>query len=383
MPLTIPLRRARLAGQLALQASAAAASNDPLAVRELRAWPLREPESGRRYTVLRIETRGGLRGYGEASGIELSGIATAQSLIAGLPASAYEVVARRLAPEPRVAAAVDMALLDILGKAAKAPVFQVLGGPTRNKARALLALPAQSDQSLAGSVRQAVQEGHRAFSVPVTKPEWRNQGREYVLKVKARADAWRAAAGPGADLVLRGDGHLNPGDAASIAAALEKFHLLWFDEPCSLAALGAVRKIAAGNVTPLGFGVNLDHASRFQDLLREDAVDILRPSLALHGVAAIRRIAAIAETYYIAVAPHNAGGPIATAAGLHAAASIPNFFIQEIPHTPSGKDRSMRAEIAGLDLESPSGGFLTLPATPGLGISVNESALEKYRERAA
>ena len=382
MPLTIPLRRARLAGQLALQSATAVASNDSLSVREVRAWPLREPESGRRYTVLRIETRGGMCGYGESSGVELAEIARAQPLVAGLPASAYEVAARRLGPVPRIGAAVDMALLDILGKAAKAPVYQVLGGPTRNKARALLTLTDASDQSLAETVRQAYNEGHRAFSVPVMKPEWRNQGREYVLKVKSRVEALRTSAVPGADLVLRGEGRLTPGDAASIAEALEKFHLLWFDEPCD-AGLGATRKIAAENVTPLGFGATLDRAGRFQDLLREDAIDILRPSLSLHGISAIRRIAAIAEAYYIAVAPHNAGGPIATAAGLHAAASMPNFFIQEVPHCPSGRDRAMRNEIAGLDLETPAGGFLRLPTGAGLGLAVNESALEKYQERAA
>ena len=85
----------------------------------------------------------------------------------------------------------------------------------------------------------------------------------------------------------------------------------------------------------------------------------------------------------MAVAPYHAGGPVGTAAALHLAASLPNFFIQQTPFAEAEADRQMRAEIAGSTLEKVTDGYLSLPTGPGLGVTVNEEALDKYQERAA
>jgi galactonate dehydratase len=98
-------------------------------------------------------------------------------------------------------------------------------------------------------------------------------------------------------------------------------------------------------------------------------------------VSQARRISALAETYYVAIAPFHDGGPIATAAALHLAASLPNFFIQQVPCPAADEDRRMRARLAGASLEVVKDGFLQLPRGPGLGITVDEAALNEYRER--
>jgi galactonate dehydratase len=85
----------------------------------------------------------------------------------------------------------------------------------------------------------------------------------------------------------------------------------------------------------------------------------------------------------VAVAPYHDGGPVATAAALQLAASLPNFFIQQIPFPQAEQDRRMRADLAGASLEVPRDGFLNLPTGPGLGITVNEQTLEKYKEGVA
>ena len=108
----------------------------------------------------------------------------------------------------------------------------------------------------------------------------------------------------------------------------------------------------------------------------------MRPNLALHGVSQIRRIAALAETYYVAVAPFHDGGPLATAAALHLAASLPNFFIQQAPVPANDQDRQMRTAITGVNVEAPVNGFFALPTGPGLGIEINERALDRYKVRA-
>ena len=378
----VALRRARLA---ALQASAAPASaRDPnLEISEITVFPLREPVSRRVYTVVRLRTRSGLTGYGECPGAAPSDVAEASRLASGMPATSYEVLAARLASVGSLGAAVNMALLDIAGKAAKAPAFQVLGGPTRHKARALAPLSGDTDEALIGSMKQASAAGYRAFVAPAPPPSFRNQGQAWALAVRKRLDALREAGGENVDFVLDGNGALVPGDAATAATLLEKFHLLWFDEPCPLVSLAAVKKISEENVTPVGFGRDIRSGVAFQNLLRDDAIDVIRPSISLNGISAIRRMAAIAETYYVAVAPYHDGGPVATAAALHLAASLPNFFIQQIPFPAAEEDRRMRAEICGASLETVKDGFAALPAGPGLGITVNEGALKKYLGGAA
>jgi len=362
-------RRARLQSIVATQVRPAA--GDALAMRNPVAWTIREPEGGRRYTVLRIETRGGLRGYGECAEMSEREFQVIKQAIEGQPATAYEAVWNRLAPAPRMRAAVNMAQIDIAGKACKAPAFQLLGGPTRNKARALAVLEGPA------ALERAQNAGFRAFAVRAPENEWRNAGKAYVQRVGTLMQRMRRATGPDSDFVLDGEGRLVPGDAQSVAAELEPFHLLWFDEPCRVANLGAIRKIAGENVTPLGFGRTVTEPGEFQDLLREDCADILRPDIGVHGISQIRRIAALAEIYYVAVAPFHDGGPIATAAALHLAASIPNFFIQQIPFPAGDKDRLLRRDLAGAGLEQVAQGFAALPTGPGLGIEVNEKVFAR------
>jgi galactonate dehydratase len=376
-------RRARLAALAVPQALAAARTNPQLAMSALQAYPVREPVSKRAYTILKLQTRGGLVGYGECSMVTPAELAQVSAAVRGKEATQFETVRQQLKSAPAsLVAALNMAMLDAAGRSMKAPIYQLLGGPTRNKCRALAPLEGASDTELAASLRRAREAGFKAFMVPTPPVMWRNQGQAFVLAVRRRLDALRQAAGPGTDFVLDGGGSLVPGDAASLAAAFERYHLLWLDEPCATLSLGALKKIAAENVTPLGFGRFIQQPSAFQDLLRDDAIDILRPDISLSGISQIRQMAAIAETYYIAVAPYHNGGPVATAAALQLAASLPNFFIQQIPLPKADEDRNMRAALGG-DVESVKEGFAQLPVAPGLGITVNEKALEEYKERAA
>jgi galactonate dehydratase len=192
----------------------------------------------------------------------------------------------------------------------------------------------------------------------------------------------RKAAGDDVDFVLGGGNRLTPGDASALAADLERFHLLWFDEPCPVTNLSAIAKIANERVVPLGFGASVLQPAVFQDLLRDGLIDVVRPDISVYGILQSRRIAAMAETYYTAVAPHHEGGPVATVAAMHLAASLPNFYIQHIPPCAAA-DRAMRQELLTGYAESVSDGFAALPGGPGLGIQINEQALEKFRERAA
>lgn len=376
----VQLRRMRLGMNSQMSESNLGASESDLAIKDVKTWTLREPVSKRGYTVVKIQTVSGMIGYGECAPLSGAEFAEAKKVITGIPATAFEVTAPLLARFPTARAALNIAMLDVVGKVTKVPIFQLLGGPTRFKARAIMALTGDSESALISSMTRAQGAGFKAFLVPLPLITNRNQGQAYVLATKKRLEALRAAGGEDNDFVLDGGNQLTPGDAQMISAAIERFHVLWFNEPCPPVNLGTFKKIAGENVTPVGIGRHIIEGSEIQNLLREDAVDIIRPDIGLNGISQIRRMAAIAETYYIAVGPTHDGGPIGTAAALHLAASIPNFFIQQIPFPEAEQDRLMRAELTLAPVEIIKEGFAELPIGIGLGITVNEQSLEKYKE---
>jgi galactonate dehydratase len=351
MPNTID-RRMRLRAAFAPQAIATSGEHT---IAEMRWFPVQEPVSGSRYSFLRVKTRSGLTGWGECAETSAHDTKALQQEWLGRSATMYAGIDR----SSPLAGALDMALLDIVGKSCRAPVYRILGGPTRHKVRAF------TDSNAAA---------FSAAGIAVPKPASRNQGKDYENRVLALVKELPEDR----DFVLSGSGSLTAGDAASVARAVEGLHPLWFDEPCSVANAETLRKVSGETVTPLGFGRGITDAGVFQMLLREGLIDVVRPDIAHWGISGARQIATLAEAYYVAIAPHHDGGPVATAAALHLAASVPNFFIQHVPLPADPKDREMRAAIVSGGLETPRDGFLQLPTEPGLGIQVNEAALEKY-----
>ena len=355
----------------------------PDLIRKIDHYTLVEPESSRGYTVLRLETNSGIVGYGECGPGWARNISAAKA-VRWQPATAVEQMRNRLSKFPAIQAGVNMALLDIVGKMAKAPVYQVLGGPTRHKVRVMAPLYGVRQKR---GIRRARAAGHRAFLVEMPTGSPSRERQAFLSNARGMLAELRAEAGEGTDFVLDGRKsgfyRSSPGDAASIAAAMEKERIMWFDEPCPVSNLATLRKVSGETVTPIGLGWNIDRTGPFQDLLREGLVDVLRPDLGRHGVTQIRRLAALAETYYVAVAPSHHLGPIGTAAALHLAASIPNFFILEMPSVRSQQVQRMRDEIVTQPVETVEEGFLKLPTGPGLGVEVNEEAAEKYKEELA
>jgi galactonate dehydratase len=201
-----------------------------------------------------------------------------------------------------------------------------------------------------------------------------------VNAVRARIADARQMAGIGIEIVLDGAGTLTPGDTAFVAKALEPEHIMWLDEPTPVLTNDALAKIADESVVPLGLGRGIHDIAAFQNLLRHNVIDLLRPGLGINSLHKIRRMAAIAETHYVAVAPYHDGGPIGTLAGLHFNAALANSFIQQVPFPASERDAAVRAEITGGPHETATDGFAALINRPGLGVEISDAALGTYSE---
>jgi len=384
------IRQIKLARLAAMTAPPTPASKPQVAIRGVRARAVREPAGGRTYIIVTLETDAGVTGIGETHARPDPRTAVARILeqkenLIGQDALAAETVHQMLAVRNHgrgdlaaVQAAVNVALLDILGKLSKARVYQVVGGPTRQKARAFAHLHGADEASLKTSLERACAAGYKAFQVPLTIPEGPVRGRTFYRETRELLERLRAAGGDDTDFILDCGGRLSTAEAAALGAELEPFHLLWLEEPLAAINERAAAKLSGESVTPVGFGRNVEGNNGFQDLLRLDAIDVLRPDVARAGITQIRKAASLAETYYVAIAPFHRGGPVGTAAALHAAASTANFFIQEVPLPADDRDVEMRRQLAGAAIETVQDGFLALPGGDGLGVTLDEDALKRY-----
>jgi galactonate dehydratase len=342
-----------------------------MTIRRIDAIPVKEPGTGFVYTAIKLETSEGLTGWGEAPTLTPRQLERARAACEGQDPTAYDVLTQRIGTENPACGGVNMALLDVSGKIAKAPVCQLLGGPTRNKVRALTWLPPE------GQLDAALAEGHRAFTVPVRPAAGIVSRPRFVASVVKRFEDLRKTLGEQRDFVADAAASFLSAEAADLAVALEPLHPLWFDRPVRAENTDVLSRISSESAIPVGLGHEFDTLAPLQNLLREGLVDVVRLSLSQMGITPIRRAAAVAETYYVAVAPYvSTGGPIATAAAIQLAASLPNFFIQQVPLV-SGAAQRQREELVGGPIERVKDGYLSLPTKPGLGVEVSEPALRR------
>lgn len=262
-----------------------------------------------------------------------------------------------------VLSGVDMALWDIKGKALGVPVYELLGGPTRNRVR-VYAHARTPDQ-----MREKKAQGFTAFK---TGPAKRRPSRyvETPAEVHYAAENFaelRQAMGDDIDIGIDFHGAISPATAKLLIKALEPYSPMFVEEPCQAQNHDVMAEIARGTHLPIATGERVFTKWGFREVLEKGAATILQPDMChAGGITEVRLIAGMAEAYYAAIAPHNPLGPISLAAGVQLAASIPNFLCQEQVSLGEGylkKPFTVRE------------GYLDLPTSPGLGIELDEDAM--------
>lgn len=258
---------------------------------------------------------------------------------------------------------IDQALWDIKGKALGVPVYELLGGRTRDKVRVY------AHANTPEAMKLSMSQGFTAFKAGVAK----KRPTRYVetpSAIKYAAEKFaelRAAVGDDADIGIDFHGSVSPATAKLLIKAYEPYNPMFIEEPINCQDHDIMAEIARGTHLPIATGERVFTKWGFREVLEKKAATILQPDLChAGGITEVRLIAGMAEAYYATIAPHNPLGPISLAAGIQIAASIPNFLCQEQVSLGEGY------------IKNPfkvSQGYLELPTGPGLGIELDENAL--------
>ncbi len=194
------------------------------------------------------------------------------------------------------------------------------------------------------------------------------ENKAFVDRSVERFAALREAAGPEVDIGIDFHGAISPQTAKLLIKALEPYQPMFIEEPCQCQNVDVMAEIARGTHLPIATGERIFTKWGFREILEKHAAAILQPDLChAGGINEVRIIAGMAEAYYAGIAPHNPLGPISLAACIQLDASIPNFVAQE--HTTLGEGYLKNPLVC-------KDGFVELPTGPGLGIELDEDAME-------
>src|SRR4051794_7806912 len=358
-----------------------------------------------RFLLVRVETDKGITGIGESGTwghLEASAAAIskyAEYLVGKDPRSIehhWNVMLRANhftgGAITGAVSAIDIALWDIKGKMHGVPVYELLGGQMRHKARLYGHVKGRTATTLIAEAKRLKADGFTALghlnplldedeSTPFYKP--------HVARIEDAIEIvgqLREAVGNGVDLCIEIHRRLTPPEAIALGRGIEKYTPMFFEDPLRPNSFDAMADVARDINIPFATGERFTSLFQFQTLLTRKAVQYLRPDVCLcGGITGARKIAAIAEAHDAWIVPHNPLSPVSTAACLQIAACIPNFAIQEYPSRTPDLDGSTELLGAGLatGLSEQERGFIAIPGAPGIGVELVADAERRfpYRKR--
>ncbi|MFC6734543.1 mandelate racemase/muconate lactonizing enzyme family protein [Haladaptatus sp. GCM10025893] len=192
-----------------------------------------------------------------------------------------------------------------------------------------------------------------------------------------RVRRFREAVGDDVDLCIEIHRRLEPEEAVVLAHEIEQYRPAFYEDPIRPDNLDAMASVAEKINIPIATGERLHTIHEFEMLFRRDAVQYVRPDICMvGGLSHAKKIAALAEAHYAGVVPHNPLGPVSTAACLQLAACIPNFKLLEYPFRPD-KGQARGSDLIRQELTCEDG-YLDIPDGPGIGVELDDDALEKY-----
>lgn len=357
------------------------------------------------WTLVRVDTDAGIHGWGEATNWPGSPLVAAAcehagACLIGQDARKIDFLWTKLyrdmnwlgqaGPLLSAISGIDIALWDIKGKAAGLPVYQLLGGPYRDKIRLYANYwfidGDHTPDDYAKQAKAVVAKGFTGLKFDpfahvnycygedlsceggLTEPQ-----KQLAVDV---VDAVARAVGKDVAIAIETHAFLNGPTAVEMAKRLAKldFTCMWYEEPALPEFPDAIADIRRQIPLPVCVGERLHSRFMLKTILEKQAADIVMPDITrCGGISEMRKMANLAECYNVPIAPHNPNGPFSTIASAHVMATVPNFYRQEFML----KDVPWRDECLSHPLPIVEGQFV-LPDRPGLGFDVNEDVLKQH-----
>ncbi|MCO7125349.1 galactonate dehydratase [Sporolactobacillus shoreicorticis] len=348
-----------------------------------------------RWIFVRLFTDEGIEGWGEL----ISGTKT-DTVVAG----AYEMGKRIIGRNPfeierlwqeihrsffrggpinsTILSGIEMALWDIKGKAFNCPVYELLGGAARDRIMVYSWIGGDRPSDVAAQAKERRELGFKAIKMNATSELHYIDSFKKVQEVLDRVGSIREAVGDDLEIGVDFHGRVHRPMAKVLAKQLEEYHPMFLEEVVLPENPESFREVANHTSIPLATGERLNTRWQFKQLFDQKAVDIIQPDLALAGgILESRKIAAMAEAYDMAVAPHAPYGPISLAATLQMDACTPNVFIQEQSlgiHYNRGFD--LLDFVKNKEIFQYKDSYVELPKGPGLGLDLDVDKIEQISQ---
>jgi len=290
---------------------------------------------------------------------------------------------------------IEIALWDLKGKALGAPIYELMGGKFRDKIRIYADCQVEPSMDF-GEIKQVVDDvlerGFTALKIDLDigaytggrihdrtllrdKFNYTASQLEHERMIELVDMVTRAA---GKEVAVAADIHtrLDVPSAIRLLKDLEPYHLLWIEEPVPPENIEAMREVKRASRIPICAGENLYLRHGFRDLIEKQAVDIIMPDIPkCGGLSECRKIANLAEIYYIPFAPHNVSSPIGTMASCHVCATVPNFLVLEFHWL----HRDYWTTIITDKEDIIKNGYVTLTDRPGIGLTLDEAVAREHQ----
>lgn len=344
-----------------------------------------------RWIFIKINTDEGISGWGEL----VSGTKT-ETVVAGAKEMCSKLIGKNPLEIERIwqrlhrsffrggpingtiISGIEMALWDIKGKALNLPVYELLGGAVRDKIKVYSWIGGDRPSDVVAMAQERWDKGFRAVKMNATSEMHYVDSLEKVNAAVKRVASIREKFGNAMSIGIDFHGRVHKPMAKVLAKALEEYHPMFIEEPVLPENEEYFAQISNDVSTPIATGERLYTRWGFKNIFKQGAVDIVQPDISLcGGLLEERKIAAMAEAYDMAVAPHAPYGPVALAATFQVDACTPNVFIQEQSlgiHYNQGFD--LLDFVKNKEIFQYKDSFVDIPKGPGLGIEVDEDKIK-------
>ena len=281
--------------------------------------------------------------------------------------------------------AVDIAMWDIKGKALGVPIYELLGGPSRDRIRVY------GQAGTPEGAKEVLAEGYQSMKISVTSSRGRLsryvENPDFVQGVVENIKAIRETIGPKVDMGIELHGDHQPQTSMLLIKALEAFQPWFYEEPIQFQNLPLMAEMAKKTHIPFATGERMVTKWQFRELLTLGAASLLQPDIThCGGITELKAIATIAESFYAGMLPHAKEGIVGAVASMHVAASIPNFVAHELPSLQAApKDKIVRTYLGKSYIKKPlvmDDGHIIIKKNfggPGLGIELDDNLVENER----